>query len=215
MAIISIGKVSSNHTANQPYWIWGVFPTSTYSIFFWECIWSLLCLLCTSWVCETYVVYHLVSTGLYVVHHRPVLCTTNLCCAPWCARRPVSIRCGGHPRHFSFFDGAKGKCKKRHFLYKCIVFFWLTINMQIKVQFCTDIHFVSAQHSFVPIRWCTRRVCMFVINFFMVYNAVLSVSVVYHITWHWIERGIIIHSIFSIGRVDCEAVYALTLPEDH
>ena len=27
------------------------------------------------------------------------------------------------------------------------------------------------------IRWCTRRFCMFVINFFMVYNAVFSVSV--------------------------------------
>ncbi len=31
--------------------------------------------------------------------------------------------------------------------------------------FCTDVRFGSAQLSFVPIMWCTRRYCMFV-NFF-------------------------------------------------
>ena len=28
----------------------------------------------------------------------------------------------------------------------------------------TDVHFGSAQRSFVPIRWCIRQFCMFVIN---------------------------------------------------
>ena len=85
----------------------------------------------------------------YVVHHRPA--QGDLC--PW----EVGVTPGIN-----------------------IVFLLLATNMQIKVHnvvlFCS-VHFGSAQRSFVPIRWCTGRFCMFVINFFMMYNAVLSVSV--------------------------------------
>ena len=38
------------------------------------------------------------------------------------------------------------------------------MNMQIKVH--NVFHFGSAQCTFVQIRWCTRRFCMFAVNFF-------------------------------------------------
>ena len=38
------------------------------------------------------------------------------------------------------------------------------IKVQNVVTVCTGVHFVSAQCSFVLIRWCTRRFCMFVIS---------------------------------------------------
>ncbi len=31
----------------------------------------------------------------YVVHHWPALCTTYLCCAPWCTRGPIDKHFGG------------------------------------------------------------------------------------------------------------------------
>ena len=75
------------------------------------------------WVCESQVVHHLVDTGLCcappncIVHHQAALCTMG----------PMSMRSGGHPRHFSFFDGSKGTCKKQtlnehtHVVHKGIV----------------------------------------------------------------------------------------------
>ena len=57
-------------------------------------------------------VHHLVSTGLRcapstcIVHHQPAFCTRGACVRQmW-----------GSPRHFSFFDGSQGTCKKGHFL---------------------------------------------------------------------------------------------------
>ena len=38
-----------------------------------------------------------------------------------------------------------------------------TTKSNFAMWFCTGVHFGSAQRSFVPIRWCTRRFCMFVI----------------------------------------------------
>ncbi len=107
-------------------------------------------------VCESYVVHHLVSTGLR-------------CAPPGCVVHhgaqggPLSVRSG-------------------HGWIVHIIFLWLTTNVQIKghsVQFCTNIHFGSAQRSFVLIRWCTRRFCMFVKNHLQdgVQSSVVSLSV--------------------------------------
>ena len=83
----------------------------------------------------------------YIVHHGPALCTTDLRCTPWCTRGTYVWEVGVATQHF--FGGWQWTCKSR-----------------FTVQFCTDIHFGSAQCSFLPIRWWTRRFCMFVINIF-------------------------------------------------
>ena len=57
-------------------------------------------------VCETYAVHHLVGIRLHcppptcVVHHGAL-------------GGPIYMRSGGHPRHFSFFDGSQGTFKKQ------------------------------------------------------------------------------------------------------
>ena len=50
--------------------------------------------------------------------YRSTLCTIDLRCAPptcvvyhGAQGEPMSIRSGGHPRHFSFFGGSQGTCK--------------------------------------------------------------------------------------------------------
>ncbi len=71
------------------------------------------------WVCETYVVHHLVSIVQdYIVRHRPVLCTTDLRCAPWCTRGTyVHEKCGSPPTFFILDHmGHKEYAKNGHFL---------------------------------------------------------------------------------------------------
>ena len=65
------------------------------------------------WVCESYVVHHLVGTGLR--------CAPPTCVVHYGAQGgPTFVKCGGRPwsnvgvtRHFSFFGGSQGTCKKR------------------------------------------------------------------------------------------------------
>ena len=43
------------------------------------------------------------TVQIYVVCHRPALCTTNLCCAPWCIRGTYFFRSRGHPPTFTMW----------------------------------------------------------------------------------------------------------------
>ncbi len=93
------------------------------------------------WICETYVVNHLVGTGLRcarltcVVHHQTALCTTVFLC--------LNI---------------------------------LLIRGDILILVC--LYYFTIDFSFVLIRWCTRRFCMFVIKFiYGVQCSVVSLSV--------------------------------------
>ncbi len=58
------------------------------------CLVASVCLratLCTSWVQD------------YIVHHRSVLCTTNLCCAPWSTRETYVHEKWGSPLKLFIF----------------------------------------------------------------------------------------------------------------
>ncbi len=122
-----------------------------------EIVHLIVCICSSVWVCETYVVHQDVGHG-----YRTTLCTTDLCCAPpscvvhGAQGEPMSMRSGGRSRHFSFFGGSQGTCKKLfvrstapfsgrmttnlHWwctstnLYKYILLLCLTTNMQMKVH---------------------------------------------------------------------------------
>ena len=134
--------------------------------------------------------------------YRTTLCTidmhcatTNLHCAPWCTMGTYVHEKWRRPQYFSFFDGSQGTCKK-HFLsvlghFSQVGWQW-TYTGIVHKHGRIEIYSISvvdnehanqgSQRSFVPIRWCIRRFCMFVIKFFFMvynmYNGVLSVSVI-------------------------------------
>ena len=89
-----------------------------------------------NWVC-----------GIYIVHHWPALCTTDLCHAPWCTRGTYVLEKQGDPWHF-------------------LVIWWFTTYMLIKVHIA-ELFWWSTMYyssSFVLIRWYTRRFFMCIIS---------------------------------------------------
>ncbi len=99
---------------------------------------------------------------------------TGLRCAPpscvvhhGAQGEPISVISGGRPQHLVGCLWALLPVRVTANIHEwctrarmhSIVFLWLTTKMQIKVHnvvLYTDIHFGSAQRSFVLIRWCTR-----------------------------------------------------------
>ena len=130
----------------------------------------------------------------YVVPHWPALCTTRLCCAPWCTRgtyvqcKFVLIRWCTWRFHtfviniFLMVHNAVLSVSVCVGLWElcCTPLQWYraklcTTDLVVyqgaqggpvfeKYGLCTNVHFGAAQRSFVLIRWCTRWFCMNVIS---------------------------------------------------
>ncbi len=132
-----------NHSTNKMY----SFVSSSFPY------WAHVCKLNVGLLCIT--VCLSVCLGLLELccapprEYRTTLCTTELhCVLSSCIVHhgaqggPMSGRSGGRPRHFPFFDGAQGICKKLTLFvcgaeartYTNMVFLWLTTNKQIKVH---------------------------------------------------------------------------------